>query len=268
MLIHEPLSLTQLRFGYYITQRWQSATLLMNLIKRLFKSTVGRKYLMAISGAFLVFYVIGHMIGNLQIFLGRETINAYAQFLQSNKEVLWAIRLGMLTLIGLHIWSAAALTAENRAARPSGYVGNPKPTAASYASRTMVVSGLVVAAFIVFHLLHYTAQVPAVNFTGESFSVLKEPLRDGTERHDVFAMMVLGFRNPYVSLFYLVGVGLLCLHLSHGVRAMFQSLGLKNWQWGPLIDRAAPVLAWVLFLGYASIPIAVLLRIVGKEVLR
>jgi succinate dehydrogenase / fumarate reductase cytochrome b subunit len=81
-------------------------------------------------------------------------------------------------------------------------------------------------------------------------------------------MMVFGFRNPYVSVFYLVGVALLCLHLSHGVRAMFQSLGFKNWQWGPLIDKVAPVFAWALFLGYAAVPIAVLLGFVGKEVVR
>jgi succinate dehydrogenase / fumarate reductase, cytochrome b subunit len=240
----------------------------MNLIKRLFKSSVGRKYLMAISGGALVLFVTGHMIGNLQIFLGRETINTYAQFLQSNKEVLWLVRLSLLGLLILHVWSAAALTRDNRRARPLGYSGNPAPAAASYASRTMLMSGTIVATFIVYHLLHYTAQVEAINFTGESFKVLKEPLRDGTERHDVFAMMVLGFRNPYVSLFYLVGVGLLCLHLSHGVRAMFQSIGLKNGHWGPLIDRVAPILAWVLFLGYASIPLAVLLQLVGKEVAR
>jgi succinate dehydrogenase / fumarate reductase, cytochrome b subunit len=244
------------------------ATPLMNLITRLLKSSVGRKYLMAISGGCLVLFVTGHMIGNLQIFLGRETINTYAQFLQSNPEILWFVRFSLLALVVIHLWSASALTVENRAARPLGYSGNPAPTAASYASRTMLMSGIIIATFIVYHLLHYTVQVPAINFTGQDFRVLHEPLRDGTERHDVFAMMVLGFRNPYVSVFYLVGVGLLCLHLSHGIRAMFQSLGFKNWQWGPLIDRAAPVMAWVLFLGYASIPLAVLLGLVGKEVIR
>jgi succinate dehydrogenase / fumarate reductase cytochrome b subunit len=240
----------------------------MNLISRIFKSSIGRKYLMAISGLCLVLFVTGHMIGNLQIFLGRETINTYAQLLQSNKEILWLIRLSLLGLLVLHIWSASVLTIENRAARPLTSTGNPAPTAASYASRTMMVSGIIVAAFIVYHLLHYTAHVQAINFTGQSFTHLKEPLRDGTERHDVFAMMIIGFRNPYVSAFYLVGVGLLCLHLSHGVRAMFQSLGIKNWQSGSLIDRLAPIYAWVLFLGYASIPIAVLLQLVGKEVAR
>ena len=240
----------------------------MHLITRLFKSSLGRKYLMAISGFCLVLFVTGHMIGNLQIFLGRETINTYAQFLQSNKEILWLIRFSLLALLILHIWSAAVLTVENRAARPLGYSGNPAPTAASYASRTMMMSGIIVAVFIVYHLLHYTALIQAVNFTGLDFSLLKEPLRDGTERHDVFAMMIFGFRNPFVAGFYLVGVGLLCLHLSHGVRAMFQSIGLKNWQWDSVIDRAAPVLAWALFLGYASIPISVWLGIVGKEVVR
>ncbi len=240
----------------------------MNLIKRLFNSSLGRKYLMAGSGLCLVLFVTGHMIGNLQIFAGRETINDYAQFLQASQELLWVVRLTLLGLVILHIWSATVLTIENRKARPRGYEGHPAPAASSYASRTMMMSGIIIAVFVVYHLLHYTALVQGINFTGQDFSALTETLRDGRERHDVFAMMIIGFRNPFVSAFYLVGVGLLCLHLSHGVRAMFQSLGLKNWQSGPVIDRAAPILAWLLFIGYASIPIAVLFRVIGKELVR
>jgi succinate dehydrogenase / fumarate reductase cytochrome b subunit len=240
----------------------------MNFITRLFTSTLGRKYLMAVSGVLLVAFVAGHMLGNLQIFLGPETLNTYAQFLQSNREILWLIRLSLLSLVILHIWSATMLTLHNRQARPLAYDGHPAPTAASYASRTMMISGLIVGVFIVYHLLHFTAQVESINFTGKDFTQLKEPLHNGAERHDVFTMMIIGFRNPYVSAFYLLGVGLLCLHLSHGVRAMFQSLGFKNWQWGPSIDKAASIFAWGLFLGYSSIPIAVLIGLLGKEVAR
>jgi succinate dehydrogenase / fumarate reductase cytochrome b subunit len=223
---------------------------------------------MAISGGFLLLFVTGHMIGNLQIFLGRDTLNSYARFLQSNQEILWAVRLSLFALLVLHLWSAIVLTIENRSARPLGYSGSPAPTAASYASRTMAMSGLIVAAFVAYHLLHYTVQVPDINFTGQDFATLKEPLRDGSERHDVYAMMVIGFGNPWVSGFYLVGVALLSLHLSHGARAMFQSLGLKNGQWSPVINRAAPVFAWILFLGYASIPLAIMLGLIGKDVAR
>jgi len=208
---------------------------------------------MAVSGLCLLLFVIGHMLGNLQFFLGPEPINAYANFLQSTPELLWGVRLGMLFMVGLHIWSATSLTLENRAARPVSY-DRTHLVAASYASRTMMVSGCIIAAFIIYHLLHYTVQLQAINLTGQDFRVL----HDEKHHHDVYRMMILGFSKPLVSLFYLVAVSLLCLHLSHGVGAMFQSLGLKNRTWGAILDRAGMVIGWVLLLGYASIPLAIL----------
>ncbi len=238
----------------------------MNVLVRLFRSSVGKKLVMAVTGVGLVLFVCGHMVGNLQIFLGPEAINRYAELLQSSQELLWGVRLTLLGFVGLHVWSAISLTRENRAARPLDYDGKPAPAAATYASRTMLMSGLIVAAFIVFHLLHYTVRVDAVNMTGKSFADLHEVTESGTERHDVYKMMILGFRQPLVSVFYLVGVGLLCMHLSHGVRAMFQSLGLLTPKCAPLIERTAPIVAWILFLGYVSIPVAILLGY-GKEAL-
>jgi succinate dehydrogenase / fumarate reductase cytochrome b subunit len=235
----------------------------MNIGANLFKSSLGKKYLMAASGGVLFLFVIGHLLGNLQIFLGPEAINRYGDFLQSNKEILWPARIVLLAMVGVHIWSAVKLSAENKMARPVGYAGNPSPAAASYASRTMLMSGLIIAAFIVYHLLHFTAQVKSVNFTGQDFAAL----RDGQGRHDVFAMMVAGFSRPFVSIFYLIAMGLLCLHLSHGAGAMFQSLGWKNAARGPLIDRLGRAAAWLIFLGYASIPVAILLGY-GKEALK
>jgi succinate dehydrogenase / fumarate reductase cytochrome b subunit len=236
----------------------------MNIIHHLVTSTLGKKYIMAITGLALFGFVVGHMIGNLQIFLGRDAINTYAQLLHSSKELLWVVRLGLLVVVGLHIWSAVSLTADNRAARPMGYEGNPAPLAASYASRTMIMSGVIIVIFVVYHLLHFTVQVQAINLTGVAFQGLKELLPDGSQRHDVYRMMILGFQNPIVSIFYLVGVGLLCLHLSHGIAAMLQSLGLKSRRSAAWVDRGAGMIAWVLFLGYASIPIAVLMGL-GKQ---
>jgi succinate dehydrogenase / fumarate reductase cytochrome b subunit len=227
----------------------------MNTVANPFKSSLGKKYIMAISGAALFLFVVGHLFGNLQIFLGAEAINRYGDFLQSHKEILWPARLGLLVMVALHIGSAVKLSAENKAARPIGYAGDPMPVAASYASRTMLMSGLIIAAFILYHLLHYTVQVRSLNFTGKDFLAL----HDAEGRHDVFKMMVAGFSQPLVSGFYILAMGLLCLHLSHGVGAMFQSLGLKNEVCGPLIDRFAKIVAWAIFLGYISIPIAVLL---------
>lgn len=226
-----------------------------HFLRNLFCSSVGKKYLMAGTGAVMVLFVIGHMAGNLQFFLGPEAINRYGHFLQSNVEVLWPVRLALLAVIALHIWSATSLTLENRAARPAAYE-QWQPTAASYASRTMMMSGIIVAVFIVYHLLHYTVMVQAVNFAGRDFHTLT----DSEHRHDIYRMMVIGFQQPAVSLFYIIGVFLLCLHLSHGMSAMFQSLGWKNQGYGPCLDRAAKWAAALIFLGYVSIPISILLR--------
>jgi succinate dehydrogenase / fumarate reductase cytochrome b subunit len=236
----------------------------MKLLVRLFRSSLGKKYIMALSGAGLVLFAVGHMLGNLQVFLGPEPLNAYGHFLQSTPEILWGARLGLLGLVGLHIWAAVKLTLENRAARPVPY-DQGELVAASYASRTMIWSGLIIAAFVVFHLLHYTVQVKAVNLTGQDFGLFEDT--HVPPRHDIFKMMITGFRQPLVSGFYVLAVGLLCAHLSHGISAMFQSLGFKDKTWGPAIDKLAVLAAWVLFLGYSSIPVAILLGY-GKEALR
>jgi succinate dehydrogenase / fumarate reductase cytochrome b subunit len=235
----------------------------MNRFARFFKSSLGKKFVMAATGFVLVGFVTGHMVGNLQFFLPPEAINRYARLLHFSDELLWGVRLVLLAAAGLHIWSAIRLSLENKAARPVGYHGNPAPLAASYASRTMLVSGSILFAFVVYHLLHYTLRVETINGASVPFtSLLAE---DG--KQDVYAMMVAGFSVWYVSLFYLVGVGLLCLHLSHGVQAMFQSLGWKSHVYGPLLDKAAKVIALVLFLGYASIPLSVMVCKHGKAYL-
>jgi len=234
----------------------------MSIIVNLFRSSLGKKFIMAVSGCAMFLFVVAHLLGNLQIFLGPEAINRYGHFLQTNKEILWPARLGLLAMIVLHIWSAVKLSSENRAARPVPYA-NWNPTVASYASRTMLMSGLIIAAFIIYHLLHFTVQTKAINFTGQDFV----GFHDAKDRHDVHRMMVVGFSQPLVSGFYVVAVGLLCLHLSHGASAMFQSVGFRNPVYGPLVDRFARIAAWLIFLGYISIPIAVLCGL-GKEALK
>jgi succinate dehydrogenase / fumarate reductase cytochrome b subunit len=233
---------------------------MINLLRNLFCSSLGRKYVMATTGGMMVFFLIGHLVGNLQVFLGPEHINAYGHFLQSNLEIIWPARIVLLSCVALHIWAATKLTRENMAARPVEYAAW-SPTAASYASRTMVWSGVIVAMFIIYHLLHYTVMVKALNLTGADFA----PLLDTHQppRHDIYRMMILGFSNLWVSLFYAVGVGLLCLHLSHGVSAMFQSLGWKKNSYAPLLDGAARWGSLAIFLGYASIPLAVLLKLIS-----
>jgi len=127
----------------------------------------------------------------------------------------------------------------------------------------MLMSGLIIFFFIIYHLLHFTVQIPGINFTNEDFKTL----HDAKDRHDVFAMMILGFRQPVVSIFYIIAIGLLSLHLSHGVGSMFQSLGWKKKSYAGLIDGFAKAISIFIFVGYISIPIAILLGF-GKEALK
>lgn len=223
----------------------------MSPLLRLLKSTLGKKYLMAISGLGLFGFVVMHMIGNLQVFLGPDAINKYAHFLQSTPELLWPARLGLLALVGIHIAAGFALTVENMQAREQQYAVK-KLVKATVASRTMIYSGLLVVCFIGYHLAHYTLMTVHPEY--------RHMERNGL--HDVYGMVVAGFSNHYVAGFYVLSIGLLCLHLSHGVGAMFQSLGLKNETYAERIDCVAKIAAVVLFIGYISIPIAVQIGVV------
>src|SRR5262249_17295789 len=158
---------------------------------------------MAITGLALFVFVIGHMAGNLQIFLGREVINKYAAFLKSMPGLLWTARVSLLALVIMHITAALQLVSANSDARPQKYATG-KPVAASYASRTIFVSGLVIFAFIIYHLMHFTLGV-----TNPELISLKDPI--DPLHHDVYGMMVRGFSNPFVSGFYILAMALLCL---------------------------------------------------------
>jgi succinate dehydrogenase cytochrome b subunit len=213
-------------------------------------SSIGRKMIVAVTGLILMIFVVGHLLGNLQIFLGPDWVNGYAQHLRDLGPLLWLVRAILLLTVILHIYFTIQLAIENRRARPADNAER-EYVKATFASRHMVVSGLVVLAFIIFHLLHFTGR----RFDPH-FPLLKN---DPLNHYDVFSMMVYGFRNPYVSAFYLVGLFLLTLHLTHGASSFLQSLGINNRVWTPTLARAARIFAWLLFIGYASIPIAVLL---------
>ncbi len=233
----------------------------MNIVSNIFSSSLGKKYVMAVTGFVMFLFVIGHLAGNLQIFIGAEAINRYGHFLQSNPEIIWPARIILLLMLVLHVWSAVKLSAENKAARPIAYA-NWQPVGSTYASRTMLMSGIIVFVFIVYHLLHFTAQVQYINGTGKNFVDFVDP----EKRHDIFKMMVVGFSKPWVSVFYIIGIALLCLHLSHGTSSMFQSIGWKSPAYGPFLDKASRWVAVLIFVGYVSIPVAILLGY-GKGVL-
>jgi succinate dehydrogenase / fumarate reductase cytochrome b subunit len=225
----------------------------VNPLLRFCSSSIGRKWIVALTGLGLFGFVIGHLVGNLQVFLGSpEPINRYGAFLQGLGELLWAIRFGLLVMVVLHIVFTIKLRLENRTARPEKYAVT-KYRAASSPARWMALSGLMVLCFIIFHLLHFTVQSVDPSFL---------TLHDDKGRHDVYRMIIRGFKNPYASGFYIVAVGLLAMHLNHGIASMFQTLGLNSAKVRPLWEKGGPALSWLIFLGYASIPVAVLLDIV------
>jgi len=230
----------------------------VNPISSYLSSSIGRKWIVALTGLALFGFVIGHLIGNLQIFLGAEALNRYGAFLQGTGELLWFVRLGLVTMVVLHIVFTIKLRLENRAARGASYAVQ-RYTKASFPARWMALSGLMVLAFIVYHLLHFTIQVPAVNLIpGMNFV----ELHDAKARHDVYQMMVRGFQVPVIVAFYLLSIGLLAMHLNHGIMSMGQTLGLNTGKLRPLWEKGGVAFSWLIFLGYAAIPVAVLTGVV------
>jgi succinate dehydrogenase / fumarate reductase cytochrome b subunit len=238
-------------------------SVLMNSITSLFKSSLGKKYLMAATGVLLFLFVIGHLIGNLQVFGPPELINQYAHFLRSKPLLLWSARLGLLVIVAVHIATAAHLALENKQARPVEYA-SPPTYGSTWQSRYMLGSGLVILAFVLYHLAHFTVLLPGINGVGD-FRKLEVTLPGGANGHDVYAMMVLGFQVWWVTLFYLVAQAMLFAHLGHGLASMFQSLGFRDHVWWPRIQCFARTASIAIFIGYAAIPIAIYLRVVGAD---
>ncbi len=234
----------------------------MNLLNRIWQSSLGKKYVMALTGAALFAFVIGHLVGNLQVFGAPELINTYAHFLKSKPALLWSARLGLLVMVTLHVASAVTLSALNKAARPEPYAGK-SAYGSTAQSRYMLVSGLVILAFVLYHLAHFTVMLPGVNGVGD-FSKLTTTL-EGHTVPDAYAMMVLGFQVWWVVLFYLVAQGLLFAHLGHGLASMFQSLGFRNHVWWPRIECFAKIASIAIFIGYAAIPLGIFTRVVGAD---
>jgi succinate dehydrogenase / fumarate reductase cytochrome b subunit len=224
----------------------------MNLLGSLFNSSIGKKFLMAVTGLVLVGFVTGHLVGNLQIFSPPEKINHYGHLLESLGAGLWLIRGFLLACVLIHVWVAIKLTLENQAARPQGYASD-FTNRATLASRVMARTGLVVLAFLAYHLLHFTVRLQHPEWSEHTYR-----LADGTMVRDVYTMVLQGFSSVPVSMFYIVAVGLLSYHLSHGLVSLVQTLGLKNEQWTGCLERLARVYCWAYFLLNAAIPLSVL----------
>ncbi len=225
----------------------------MNILSALYRSSIGKKIIVAITGIILILFVIGHLLGNLQVFIGPDWINGYSQHLRDLGPLLWLIRGFLFITVVLHIYFTILLAIENRRARPEQYIER-RYVKATFASRHMVMSGLIVLAFVIYHLAHFTVRV-----TDRRFGLLKA---DPLGHYDVYSMMVYGFQNYFVSGFYVLGLFLLALHLSHGSSSFFQSLGLNDKKLTPRLAVAGRIFAWLLFAGYTSIPVAILLGLI------
>tara|TARA_B100001057_G_scaffold382437_1_gene388495 strand:+ start:5645 stop:6448 length:804 start_codon:yes stop_codon:yes gene_type:complete len=219
----------------------------MKVIHVLFRSSIGKKFTMAISGFILFGFVISHLSGNLQIFAHPDKINAYAHFIESLGPALWVIRLFLLATLVVHVWVAAQLTIENKRARQKNYE-KQVTLRATMASRYMRVSGVIVLSFIIYHLLHFTVRV-----THGAEAYPTTILADGTEVRDVHSMIILGFKSPVIAIFYLLSVGLLSWHLAHGLVSMFQTVGLRTRTWSRFLERVTTAVCVLYFLGNALI---------------
>lgn len=265
----------------------------MNLLLRPVRSSLGKKYVMAVTGLLLAGFVVTHMGGNLLVYLGPDAINSYAQTLKARPALLWAARLTLLAIFLVHIVLGLLLTYQNRAARPARYVYEDT-LQASWASRHMLLTGLLIFAFVLYHLAHFTlgwvkkadVQVVAGKVVelshDKNYLDLAEIRRSGGKdyvadpsldygpvearqfdiRHDVYSMIVNGFRVWWISVTYLIAMAFLGLHLWHGGSSFLQSLGLNSFRHAKLIHAIGPVLAVVVVAGNSSIPLAVWLGII------
>lgn len=222
-----------------------------------FGSSVGQKVLVAITGLSLSTFVLFHMIGNLKMFSGRDGINAYAEFLKHDLGVLiWVARGGLVATISIHLFLTLRLALRLKAARPIGYY-KQKTAQASPQSLYMIWTGLVTAAFIAFHLAHYTlGYVHDAGVEGGN-RVNYMDLRDDKGRHDVYSMVISGFSTPWISALYIVCQVLLFLHLTHGIPSSLQTLGLVGRRFTPAARMLGYGIASLVLAGNLAIVIAV-----------
>lgn len=217
----------------------------LDRVTRLWQSPIGKKAVMAVTGLVLFGYTVGHMAGNLQFFAGAEKIDAYARFLHSSAGLLWGVRALLLVSIALHVLAAVQLVTLSRAARPVAYRKRAN-VAGNLGSRTMAWTGVILLGFIVFHILHLTTGDLHPDFV---------PLAP-------YHNLMVGLRQVPVGIFYLVAMACLVLHLFHGVYSLFQSLGATHPSYTPKIKMFAMTFAVIVAAGFASVPVAVLARLV------
>jgi len=213
---------------------------------RFYQTSLGKKVVMAVTGAVMFGFLVTHCAGNLQVFEGAEKMNDYAVLLRKFGAALWIARLVLLVSVVLHIVAAIQLTKLNSDARPVAYV-RKESVQASYASRTMMWSGPIILAFLIYHLLHMTFGTVHPDFQ---------------ELHP-YENVVTGFQVPVVSIAYIVAMLMLGFHLYHGAWSMFQTLGVNHPRYTPILKRASAIVTVLLIAGFISVPLAVMTGVVS-----
>jgi succinate dehydrogenase / fumarate reductase cytochrome b subunit len=219
----------------------------MKRLLRLFRTSIGSKLLVAVSGALLVGFLLVHAAGNLLILKGPDALNSYADWLQGH-PLLWGFRLGLVGLFALHVLTTLRLARENIAARPTPYRSGIRP-GGRLPARLMLFSGLLLLAFVIFHLLHLTAR---------AVGPIAQPLHDSAGRVDVYGMLVVAFSEPAIAAVYLLAMALLGLHLLHAIESLFQTLGFNHESYEALIRIFAPLLTLLIVGSFAAIPLLVI----------
>jgi succinate dehydrogenase / fumarate reductase, cytochrome b subunit len=216
--------------------------------RQAFRSTVGLKIAMAVTGLLLLLFVLQHLVGNLKVFGGQEAFNAYAEFMQSLGLIKWGARFGLLAVLAVHVVCALALRARNAAARPTRYAVHTMRTSKWY-GRTMMVSGVIVLVYLAYHIAHFTGEI--VNY--EQLQVRGV---DGLLHRDIYTNFVRSLSNPVIGGFYIVGNVALALHLAHGASSMLRTLGLSQGRFKPSMEKVGPVLGLLVGAGNVSMPLA------------
>jgi succinate dehydrogenase / fumarate reductase cytochrome b subunit len=234
----------------------------MKAFGEIWRSNIFQKWLMALTGLLLVGFLLGHLSGNLLVFLGKEDINSYAHGLRTmgHGMVIWIVRLGLLSMFVLHVTAAITLSRRNRAARPQSYA-KVTPRKSTVASRTMLYSGLLLLSYVVYHLAHFTwGAVHAGNYAGQTG--WEYTLADGTLVPDVYRMVVASFQVPLIAVLYVLSMVMVGLHLNHAIASAFQTMGVTNQRFVPLIRRIGPALSFIVAAGFSAVPLAILAGVV------
>ena len=212
-------------------------------LKRILFSSVGCKLVVALTGLGLVGFLVAHLAGNFLVFVGPEAINDYARQLRKFPLILWILRLGLISIFFIHIAFTIRLTRLNKISNPQKYAV-PSRELSSFASRSMILSGLTVLSFVLYHLAHLTFR-------------LTNPLFEQLGEYDVYAMLLISFQNPIIVCFYILSVCLLMVHLSHGISSSFQTFGIKHLKYNKIVENSSIALSIFLALGFSSIPIRI-----------